>query len=54
MPVFGFYIPLYAFWHFDDFSWGNTRVVVGEGGKKLITADVTPVSFLSFIFAKHY
>ncbi|KAI8799852.1 chitin synthase-domain-containing protein [Cladochytrium replicatum] len=37
-PVFGFYIPLYAFWHFDDFSWGNTRVVVGEGGKKMVFA----------------
>eukprot|EP00842_Homolaphlyctis_polyrhiza_P006326 jgi/Hompol1/6695/HPOL_000415-RA len=30
MPVFGFYIPLYSFWHFDDFSWGNTRVAVGD------------------------
>ena len=27
MPVFGFYIPLYSFWHFDEFSWGQTRVV---------------------------
>ncbi|KAL5035310.1 hypothetical protein BDV3_005263 [Batrachochytrium dendrobatidis] len=33
MPVFGFYVPLYAFWHFDDFSWGNTRMVVGDNGK---------------------
>lgn len=23
-------LPLYSFWHFDDFSWGATRVVVGE------------------------
>ena len=30
MPVFGFYIPLYSFWHFDDFSWGNTRMTQGE------------------------
>ncbi|KAH6575684.1 hypothetical protein BASA60_004895 [Batrachochytrium salamandrivorans] len=22
MPLFSFYIPLYSFWHFDDFSWG--------------------------------
>ncbi|KAI9100977.1 chitin synthase-domain-containing protein [Phlyctochytrium arcticum] len=34
IPVFAFYLPLYAFWHFDDFSWGNTRVVYGDGGKK--------------------
>ncbi|KAJ3013499.1 hypothetical protein HKX48_005722 [Thoreauomyces humboldtii] len=34
IPVFTFLLPLYAFWHFDDFSWGNTRVVYGEDGKK--------------------
>jgi len=28
LPLFGFFIPLYSFWHFDDFSWGNTRVVL--------------------------
>ncbi|KAF7729534.1 hypothetical protein EC973_004208 [Apophysomyces ossiformis] len=40
IPVFSFYIPLYAYWHFDDFSWGNTRVVLGEKGqKKLVAAD---------------
>ncbi|CAG8549614.1 9528_t:CDS:2 [Diversispora eburnea] len=38
-PLFSFFIPIYSFWHFDDFSWGNTRVVVGEKGKKqIITA----------------
>ena len=30
-PLFSFYIPLYSFWHFDDFSWGNTRTVVDQG-----------------------
>ncbi|KAI8988510.1 chitin synthase [Mycotypha africana] len=40
IPVFSFYIPIYAFWHFDDFSWGNTRIVVGEKGqKKAMGAD---------------
>jgi len=34
MPIYGFFFPLYSFWHFDDFSWGNTRVVVGDGKKK--------------------
>lgn len=34
IPVFSFFIPIYAFWHFDDFSWGNTRIVVGEKGQK--------------------
>jgi chitin synthase len=36
IPLFSFCIPLYSFWHFDDFSWGNTRVVVGEGGKQKV------------------
>ncbi|CAO3619818.1 unnamed protein product [Mucor hiemalis] len=39
LPVFSFWIPVYSYWHFDDFSWGNTRVVVGEKGKKLAVAD---------------
>ncbi|KAI9275446.1 chitin synthase-domain-containing protein [Phascolomyces articulosus] len=39
IPVFWFYIPIYSYWHFDDFSWGNTRVVVGEKGKKLAVVD---------------
>jgi chitin synthase len=30
MPVLGFYMPLYAFWHMDDFTWGNTRKVAVE------------------------
>lgn len=27
MPLYAFFLPLYAFWHFDDFSWGSTRRV---------------------------
>ncbi|KAG2220939.1 hypothetical protein INT45_010692 [Circinella minor] len=34
VPVFSFLVPIYAFWHFDDFSWGNTRIVLGERGQK--------------------
>ncbi|KAI8587945.1 chitin synthase 6 [Geranomyces variabilis] len=33
MPVFSFWLPLYSFWHFDDFSWGNTRKIAGAAGK---------------------
>ncbi|KAJ1723994.1 hypothetical protein LPJ53_001689 [Coemansia erecta] len=40
MPVFSFFIPIYAFWHFDDFSWGNTRMVVGDGKKTKYVAEV--------------
>jgi len=31
LPVWNFILPVYAFWHFDDFSWGATRQVTGEG-----------------------
>jgi chitin synthase len=39
LPLFSFFIPLYSFWHFDDFSWGNTRVVVGDGGKAQVISQ---------------
>lgn len=38
-PIFAFGLPLYAFWHMDDFSWGNTRIVTGEKGKKVVVSD---------------
>jgi chitin synthase len=25
LPVWNFILPLYAYWHFDDFTWGHTR-----------------------------
>ncbi|KAF8608570.1 glycosyltransferase family 2 protein [Ceratobasidium sp. AG-I] len=31
LPIWNFVLPLYAYWHFDDFSWGETRKVEGEG-----------------------
>jgi chitin synthase len=30
LPIWNGILPLYAFWHFDDFSWGQTRMVAGE------------------------
>ncbi|KAF9264247.1 glycosyltransferase family 2 protein [Marasmius fiardii PR-910] len=30
LPVWNCILPLYSFWHFDDFSWGETRKVEGE------------------------
>jgi len=39
MPVFSLGLPLYAFWHMDDFSWGNTRLVTGESGKQVLITD---------------
>lgn len=30
LPIWNFVLPTYSFWHFDDFSWGETRKVQGE------------------------
>jgi len=30
LPIWNFVLPVYAFWHFDDFSWGQTRAVDGD------------------------
>ena len=30
LPIWNFVLPVYSFWHFDDFSWGATRQVHGE------------------------
>jgi chitin synthase len=37
-PIYSFVLPIYSFWKQDDFSWGNTRVVVGEKGAKQLVA----------------
>ncbi|RKP36310.1 chitin synthase-domain-containing protein, partial [Dimargaris cristalligena] len=39
IPLFSFFLPVYSFWHFDDFSWGNTRVVVGDNKKAIVITD---------------
>ncbi|RIA89413.1 Glycosyltransferase Family 2 protein [Glomus cerebriforme] len=48
LPVWNFVLPTYAYWHFDDFSWGETRKVEGEGkgddhGKKEGSFDPSKV-----------
>jgi len=37
-PIYSFVLPVYSFWKQDDFSWGATRIVVGEKGDKKIVA----------------
>ncbi|KAJ2720881.1 hypothetical protein GGI07_004326 [Coemansia sp. Benny D115] len=34
LPIWNLVLPTYAYWHFDDFSWGETRKVAGEGKDK--------------------
>ncbi|KAJ2729933.1 hypothetical protein IW152_005445, partial [Coemansia sp. BCRC 34962] len=41
-PLWSCILPIYSFWHMDDFSWGNTRVVVGDGKRKIIIKDDKP------------
>ncbi|KAI0268292.1 glycosyltransferase family 2 protein [Gloeopeniophorella convolvens] len=35
-PVYSFLLPVYSFWCMDEFGWGNTRLVVGEGNSKKV------------------
>jgi len=37
-PVYSFILPIYSFWNQDNFTWGNTRIVIGETGKKQVVA----------------
>lgn len=37
-PIYNVALPVYSFWNQDNFSWGNTRVVIGEKGDKMIVA----------------
>ena len=34
LPIWNFVLPTYAYWKFDDFSWGDTRKTAGETTKK--------------------
>ena len=39
-PIWSLVLPIYSFWKQDDFSWGTTRIVIGErGDKKVIAAE---------------
>ena len=38
-PVYSVFLPLYSFWSMDDFSWGSTRKVVGEGNNKTVVYE---------------
>ncbi|KAK4666794.1 hypothetical protein QC763_303340 [Podospora pseudopauciseta] len=37
-PIYSFILPIYSFWNQDNFTWGNTRIVIGESGKKQVVA----------------
>ncbi|KAF8165979.1 chitin synthase [Crassisporium funariophilum] len=35
-PVYSFFLPVYSFWCMDEFGWGNTRLVIGDGKDKKV------------------
>jgi chitin synthase len=37
-PIYAFVLPIYSFWNQDNFTWGNTRIVIGEKGSKQVVA----------------
>lgn len=37
-PIYSLVLPVYSFWNQDNFSWGNTRIVIGEKGNRQIVA----------------
>lgn len=37
-PVYSFILPIYSFWNQDNFSWGSTRIVIGEKGNNKVVA----------------
>ncbi|KAI9851183.1 MAG: hypothetical protein M1838_004293 [Thelocarpon superellum] len=37
-PIYAFVLPVYSFWNQDNFSWGSTRIVIGEKGSKQVVA----------------
>jgi chitin synthase len=37
-PIYSFVLPIYSFWNQDNFTWGNTRIVIGEKGSKQVIA----------------
>jgi cellulose synthase/poly-beta-1,6-N-acetylglucosamine synthase-like glycosyltransferase len=33
LPLWNLILPLYSFWHFDDFTWGETRKIHGDSNE---------------------
>jgi chitin synthase len=40
LPIWNFVLPTYAYWKFDDFSWGDTRKTANEKVKKVKKAGI--------------
>lgn len=54
LPIWNFLLPIYAFWHFDNFSWGETRKLASGVGKD-DHHGITEGDFdYNLIFMKHW
>lgn len=53
LPIWNLILPAYAYWHFDDFSWGETRKVANYD-KKESHGDAEGVFDHSQIFMKRW
>ena len=52
LPVWNFVLPVYAYWHMDDFSWGETRKVEGAIGDD--HSKTEGIFDASYIFMKRW
>ncbi|ORD93597.1 CHS1 [Enterospora canceri] len=49
LPIWNFALPTYAFWRFDDFSWGDTRKVEGDAVvEKEGVFDSSAIKFIDY------
>ncbi|KAI8905966.1 chitin synthase-domain-containing protein [Gorgonomyces haynaldii] len=45
MPIFGFYMPLYSFWHMDDFRWGSTSHLAEDQESQVEHHPAGPIAY---------
>merc|ERR1712000_645045 len=49
-PIYSFILPIYSFWNMDNFSRGNTRIVIGEKGtKQVVAVEDEPLTLVRFL-----
>lgn len=47
-------LPVYSFWCMDEFGWGSTRLIVGEGKDKKVIVNEDDVFHESMIPLKKF
>lgn len=54
LPIWNFVLPVYAFWHFDDFSWGQTRMIEGKDEGHGDDGGIFDISSVSMMHLQNY